>query len=75
MVNLTLRGERVKRGLSVEDMAMRLNISPSAYRNKERGYRKFTPAEIAVILATLEKTFEEIFLPYEKTKSFENGTE
>lgn len=47
---------RAKLGLTQEDLAFRLNLSPSTVANWERGATKPTPRELAAIATALSTT-------------------
>lgn len=57
------------------DLAKLLNISESAYRNKERGDSQFKGDEMFIIAKHYNKTIEDIFLPPEYTISEPNKQE
>ena len=59
---LKLRGKRVEKGYTQEDIANRLGLSLNAYVLKERGVREFKMSEINLILELLECKYEDIFL-------------
>lgn len=54
---------RKEQGLSQADLAKLLNISVSAYQNKETGKSSFRDYEMFIISQYFGKTIEEIFLP------------
>jgi len=54
---------RKEQGLSQADLAKLLNISVSAYQNKETGKSSFRDYEMFIISQYFDKTIEEIFLP------------
>ena len=65
MLNLELKAERVRCGLTQENMAKILNISTLSYNQKEKGRRPFTQDEITTIISMLtlklEKTINIFF--------------
>jgi DNA-binding XRE family transcriptional regulator len=57
-----LRGKRVEKGYSQQELAKLLEISTNAYNLKERGIREFRVREINMLLKLLECKYEDIFL-------------
>ena len=60
-INHKLKGARVEKGLTQEDMAERIGISTYSYLMKENGKRDFTLTEMKKICETLDKELSEIF--------------
>lgn len=58
-----------------DDLAKLINISESAYRNKERGDSQFKGDEMFVIARHYSKTIEDIFLAPEYTLSEQDEQE
>ena len=56
-----LKGARVEKGLTQEDMAKRIGISTYSYLMKENGKRDFTLTEMKKICEILDKKLYEIF--------------
>lgn len=56
-----LKGARVEKGLTQEDMAERIGISTYSYLMKENGKRDFTLTEMKKICKILGKELSEIF--------------
>lgn len=56
-----LKGARVEKGLTQEDMAERIGISTYSYLMKENGKRDFTLTEMKKICEILGKELSEIF--------------
>jgi len=56
-----LKGARVEKGLTQEDMAKRIGISTYSYLMKENGKRDFTLTEMKKICKILNKELSEIF--------------
>ena len=56
-----LKGARVEKGLTQEDMAKRIGISTYSYLMKENGKRDFTLSEMKKICEILDKELSEIF--------------
>lgn len=56
-----LRGVRVEKGLTQEDMANKIGISTFSYLMKENGKRDFTLSEMKKICKILDKELSEIF--------------
>lgn len=56
-----LKGARVEKGLTQEDMAERIGISTYSYLMKENGKRDFTLNEMKKICEILGKELSEIF--------------
>lgn len=56
-----LKGARVEKGLTQEDMAKRIGISTYSYLMKENGKRDFTLSEMKKICEILNKELSEIF--------------
>jgi len=54
--NLKLKGLRVSKGKTQQDIAKVLGISETAYNMKERGYREFTRPEIKKLYKFFELT-------------------
>lgn len=52
---------RNNKGLSQSYVANKLNISRSAYTNKENGKRQFSLNEILILEDILNSTFRELF--------------
>lgn len=61
MRNNFLKGLRVMKGLTQDDMAELLNISVKTYSRKESGNSDFTLTESKTIADLFEKTIDEIF--------------
>lgn len=57
-----LRGKRVEKGYSQQELAKILEISTNAYNLKERGIREFRVREINMLLKLLDCKYEDIFL-------------
>jgi putative transcriptional regulator len=57
-----LKGKRVEKGLSQEEISKLLNKALSTYNLKENGSREFTMTECINIMKILECKFEDIFL-------------
>ena len=57
-----LRGKRVEKGYSQEELAKLLEISTNAYNLKECGKREFRMSEINQLLKLLDCKYEDIFL-------------
>mgnify|MGYP001947261842 FL=1 len=60
-INYKLKGARVEKGLTQEDMAERIGISTYSYLMKENGKRDFTLTEMKKICEILDKELSEIF--------------
>lgn len=60
-INYKLKGARVEKGLTQEDMAKRIGISTYSYLMKENGKRDFTLSEMKKICNILDKELSEIF--------------
>lgn len=60
-INYKLKGARVEKGLTQEDMAERIGISTYSYLMKENGKRDFTLTEMKKICEILDKELYEIF--------------
>ena len=58
---LKLRGKRVEKGFTQEEIAKMIGLSTNAYNLKEQGKREFRVREINALLKLLECTYEEIF--------------
>ena len=52
---------RKEKGLTQKEMAQKLGISETAYRQKEKGQRAFKSNEMFIIADILEKDIGEIF--------------
>lgn len=59
---LNLRAERVRQGLTQEDMANKIGIAEATYCRKEKGNAYFSFKEVLKILEILNCKFEDIFL-------------
>lgn len=57
-----LKGKRVEKGLTQEDIAKKLDMAISTYNQKENGKVEFSMTECINIMTILQCTFEEIFL-------------
>ena len=57
-----LKGKRVEKGLTQEDIAKKLDMAISTYNQKENGKVEFSMTECINIMNILQCTFEEIFL-------------
>ncbi len=55
-----LKGLRVEKGKTQEEMAKSIEKSLDSYAKKERGEVIFLPDEIAIISNLLEMTFEQV---------------
>jgi len=60
-INHKLKGARVEKGLTQEDIAKRIGISTYSYLMKENGKRDFTLTEMKKICEILNKELSEIF--------------
>ncbi len=60
-INHKLKGARVEKGLTQEDMAERIGISTYSYLMKENGKRDFTLTEMKKICEILDKELSEIY--------------
>ncbi len=60
-INHKLKGTRVEKGLTQEDMAEKIGISTYSYLMKENGKRDFTLTEMKKICEILDKELSEIF--------------
>lgn len=60
-INHKLKGARVEKGLTQEDMAEKIGISTYSYLMKENGKRDFTLSEMKKICEILGKELSEIF--------------
>lgn len=56
---------RKQKGLTQEDMAKELGITPNTYRNKELGHTFFNAKEMFKISDLFQKPLDDIFLPSE----------
>ena len=61
MPNRTLKGLRVKHGLTQADIALKLGISEVGYRLKENGQNPFSLPEAKFISDLFNASIEEIF--------------
>lgn len=57
-----LKGKRVEKGLSQEEISKLLDMALSTYNLKENGSREFTMTECINIMKILDCKFEDIFL-------------
>jgi DNA-binding XRE family transcriptional regulator len=57
-----LKGKRVERGLTQEEIARQLDMAISTYNQKENGKVEFSMTECIEIMKILQCTFEDIFL-------------
>lgn len=60
-----LKLERLKLGLTQEQVAKTLNLSPTAYSKKENGHTDFSLSQLIILKKLFKlniKSFEEIFL-------------
>lgn len=57
-----LKGKRVEKGLTQDEISKRLNMAISTYNQKENGKVEFTMSECIEIMKILQCTFEDIFL-------------
>ena len=53
---------RKEKGITQKELAQKLGISETAYRQKEKGQRSFKSDEMFIIADILEKDIGEIFL-------------
>ena len=60
-INYKLKGARVEKGLTQEDIAKMIGISTYSYLMKENGKRDFTLTEMKKICEILDKELSEIF--------------
>lgn len=60
MNNLKLRGKRVESGLTQEELARKIGISPVSYSRKESGKRDFSCTEISNLARELKLSDKEI---------------
>ena len=59
---------RKNKGLTQADIAKKLNLSETAYRQKELGKREFTQDEMFYLSSFFGKQIVEIFLPKKSPK-------
>jgi putative transcriptional regulator len=57
-----LKGKRVERGLTQEEIAKQLDMAISTYNQKENGKVEFSMSECIEIMKILQCSFEDIFL-------------
>jgi Predicted transcriptional regulators len=57
-----LKKARIAAGIDQADMGKKLGMQASGYQQKESGKRKFTVPEAVIIIRTLNRAFEDIFL-------------
>lgn len=60
-----LKLERLKLGLTQEEVAKTLNLSPTAYSKKENGHTDFSLTQLIILKKLFKldiKSFEKIFL-------------
>ena len=57
-----LKGKRVERGITQEEISKMLNMAISTYNLKENGTREFSMTECIEIMKILDCKFEDIFL-------------
>lgn len=57
-----LKGKRVEKGLTQDDISRLINMERATYVRKENGKAKFNLDEINKILDVLDCKFEDIFL-------------
>ena len=58
-----IKGKRNEKGITQDEMALRLGITQKTQNLKENGKADFTLAELATIINILECKFTDIFLP------------
>ena len=68
MENRKLKSLRVLHGMTQNDMAELLDMTPPTYRTRENGQTDFTVSEINVILLKFNVKYEDIFLTNDSLK-------
>jgi len=68
-VLLKLRGKRVEKEMTQQELAKQLGISTNAYNLKEIGKREFKMSEINLLLELLDCKYEDIFFQKEVNKT------
>jgi putative transcriptional regulator len=58
-----IKGKRNEKGITQDEMALKLGITQKTYNLKENGKAEFTLAELSAILVILGCNFDDIFLP------------
>lgn len=58
-----LKNERIKHGLTLEDIAKKLNTTKSNYYKKEVGVVKISVNEAIILSRIYNKSVEELFCP------------
>lgn len=66
---LKLRGKRVEKEMTQQELAKQLGISTNAYNLKEIGKREFKMSEINLLLELLDCKYEDIFFQKEVNKT------
>ena len=60
-MNIKLKGKRVERGYTQEELAKKLDINTATYNRKELGIVDFTLTEIQDLMYYLDCNFDDIF--------------
>ena len=59
---------RKEKGITQKQLARKLGISETAYRQKEKGQSAFTQDEMFFLRSFFDKTLQDIFLPRKSPK-------
>ena len=70
-MNVKLKGKRVEKGYTQEDIAKKLDITTGTYNRKELGIVDFTLSEIQDLMYLLDCNFEDIFFKKDVANNYE----
>lgn len=73
-MNVKLKGKRVEKGYTQQELAKLIGMNTCSYNHKENGSIDFTLSEIQDLLYYLNCDFDDIFFRKEVANKYENET-
>ena len=70
-MNVKLKGKRVEKGYTQEELAKKLDINTGTYNRKELGIVDFTLTEIQELMDLLDCEFDDIFFKKDVANNYE----
>lgn len=71
-MNVKLKGKRVEKGYTQEQLAKKIGVNTATYNRKEKGLVDFTLTEIQDLMYYLDCDFDDIFFKKEVANNCEN---
>jgi DNA-binding XRE family transcriptional regulator len=73
-MNVKLKGKRVEKGYTQQELAKLIGMNTCSYNHKENGSIDFTLSEIQDLMYYLDCDFDDIFFRKKVTNKYENET-